>query len=129
MKKINQTDPEDIKDVNIISLKNTSKEDETHKIISQQNPSEKIEIEDEPFLSQQPYIQNLMQKSEKYFGKTFTYFIKENICNITDLYLLISNLISMLFYYFGLSPCTNDDKCIFKYGKMFSRFLYTKKRE
>ena len=41
MKKINQTDPEDIKDINIISLKNTSKEDETHKINSQQNHSEK----------------------------------------------------------------------------------------
>ena len=102
MKKINQTDPEDIKDINIISLKNTSKEDETHKIISQQNHSEKIEIEDEPFLSKQSYIQNLMQKSEKYFGKTFSNFIKENFCNITDLYLLISNLISILFYYFGL---------------------------
>ena len=87
----------------------------------QEAPPAKAEnIKDEPFHYKKSYFHNLMQKSEKYIGKKSSKFIEKHFCNATDLYLLLSNFFSILFYYLGLTPCDRDaSECTIHRGMKF----------
>ena len=82
--------------------------------------SETEKLKDEPVYIKKSHINNLMKKSEKYFGIKFTRFIEKHLCNKTDLYLLSVNFISIFFYLLGLTPCERDaSECTIKRGMKF----------
>ena len=136
MEKKDQIEPKQSTNKYNISVLNTyTKPTENNVILNQQNlfnvnkqitPSVKKEnIKDEPFFYKKSFILNLKQKSENYIAKKLLKFKEKQFYNITDLYLLVFNLISILFYYFGLTPCKRDVGCSFTSGSKFYRIVGT----
>ena len=81
--------------------------------------------EEEPFPAKQNKFSQKFKKSYKIIKNAFSkksakQFFKKHFLNKTDIILYIINILSIIFYYLGLTPCYKDpSECTIKKGIIF----------